>query len=104
VALDLYWIPLGAGAYVVRASGRTYECFFAFVQHGSPRDLYHSALVAAVDGASVVIEMTLYPTLGSGWSEESLLRALLGRRHAGRLRLFRYEIRRWQLGGCPTTA
>lgn len=31
-AVDLYWIPLGAGAYVVRVSSKLFECVSALVQ------------------------------------------------------------------------
>ena len=30
--VDLYWIPLGAGAHVVRISGRMYEAIAARLQ------------------------------------------------------------------------
>jgi hypothetical protein len=35
-AVDLYWIPLGAGAHVVRVSGKLFEAASAFV---AARDL-----------------------------------------------------------------
>ena len=43
-AVDLYWIPLGAGGYVVRLSGKLYEALKALVEHRPRLDLYHSAL------------------------------------------------------------
>ena len=43
--LDLYWVPLGAGARVVRMSGRVYDSVIALAQRRQRRDLYHSALV-----------------------------------------------------------
>src|SRR5262249_58871516 len=43
-AVDLYWIPLGAGGYVVRWSGKLYEALKALAEHRPRLDLYHSAL------------------------------------------------------------
>ena len=43
-AVDLYWIPLGAGSPIVEASGRLFETLSAW-WHRRPRcDLYHAAL------------------------------------------------------------
>ena len=102
--LDLYWIPLGSGACVVRASGRAYERLFAIVQHRSPQDLYHSALVAVVDGTSVVIEMTPIPDTRGRIERGVVAEGPVGWRPAGCLRLFRYEIRRWRGGTIPDLA
>ena len=102
--LDLYWIPLGTGAHVVRASGKTYERLSALVQHRSPRALYHSALVAVVDGAPVVIEMTPIPDTRGRIERGVVAEGPVGWRPAGRLRLFRYEIRRWSGGTIPDLA
>ena len=52
--LDLYWIPLGAGPRVVPRSGRCYERLVAWRQHRTPRDLYHSALIATTSHGPVV--------------------------------------------------
>ena len=38
-AVDLYWIPLGAGGNVVRLSGKLYEALEALVEHRPRRDL-----------------------------------------------------------------
>jgi hypothetical protein len=37
-SIDLYWIPLGAGAHVVRLSGKAYEAIKASpsIAHGTP--------------------------------------------------------------------
>ena len=47
-AVDLYWIPLGAGQHVVRLSGKLFEAIGARLQRRRPCDLYHSALVVVV--------------------------------------------------------
>jgi hypothetical protein len=44
VAVDLYWLPLGAGGHCVRFNGRVYEALAARLQRRSACDLYHSAL------------------------------------------------------------
>ncbi len=43
----LYWIPLGAGQHVVRASGRVFEALTAWAQRRRRCALYHSALAGA---------------------------------------------------------
>jgi len=102
--LVLYWIPLGAGTQVVRACGRAYERLMALMQHRPPQELYHSALVATVDGIATVIEMTPVPD-SDGWSDRGVVaEAPVGCRPAGRFRVFRYEIRRWQGGTIPDLA
>jgi hypothetical protein len=36
-SVDLYWIPLGPGAHVVRASGKIYEALVALKAHRPER-------------------------------------------------------------------
>jgi hypothetical protein len=55
-AVDLYWLPLGAGGHFVRLNGRLYEAVAARLQRRPACDLYHSALQAEVPGAKYVIE------------------------------------------------
>lgn len=55
-AVDLYWIPLGAGANVVRISGKFFEAASALVARRSRCDLYHSALVVSAPEGHFVIE------------------------------------------------
>jgi hypothetical protein len=99
--LDLYWIPLGAGAHVVRVCGKAYETL-ASLAHRRPRqDLFHSALIATIGGDEVVIEMTPIPD-DRGWEDRGVVgEGPVGTRWAGRFRLFRYEIRRWRGGVIP---
>jgi hypothetical protein len=42
VAVDLFWIPLGAGAHAAQVSGRIYEAASALLARRERRDLYHS--------------------------------------------------------------
>jgi hypothetical protein len=99
-AVDLYWIPLGAGAHVVRVSGRLFEALVARVQRRRPRNLYHSALEVFVPEGRFVIEMTPVPDL-RGAERGVVAEGPVGTRLAGRIRLFRYEIRRWREGVIP---
>jgi len=55
-AVGLYWIPLGAGGYVVRLSGELYEALKALVEHRPRLDLCHSALQIWLPGDRFVIE------------------------------------------------
>jgi hypothetical protein len=99
-AVDLYWIPLGAGAHVVRLSGKVYEALRAFIGRRPRRALYHTALEVGVSDGRYVIESA--PIRGIEGSERGVVaEGPVGRRWAGRFRLFRYEIRRWREGSIP---
>ena len=97
--VDLYWIPLGAGAHVVRISGRLYEALKGVLEHRPNLDLYHSALAITLPGGDgFIIESTPIPNLRG--SERGVVgEGPVGMRWLGRFRLFRYEIRVWR-GGC----
>jgi hypothetical protein len=99
--LDLYWIPLGAGARIVRLSGRTYEAVAAAVQRRPRRDLYHSALIADTPDGRTVVEMAPIPD-GQGREARGVVgEGPVGSRLVRQLRVFRYEIRRWNDGVIP---
>jgi hypothetical protein len=102
-AVDLYWIPLGAGQHVVRLSGRLFEAISARVQRRRPCDLYHSALVVVAPEGRFVIEQTPVPDT-HGERRGVVLEGQVGSRLAGRFRLFRYEVRRWRDGVIPDIA
>ena len=104
IGLDLYWIPLGAGADVVRLSGRAYEWLAASAQHRRPCDLYHSTLVVRSEDGAYVIEMTPIPAGGGSAARGVVSEGPVGLRSAGRIRVFRYEIRRWRDGVIPDIA
>jgi hypothetical protein len=101
--VDLYWIPLGAGARAVRVSGKLFEWISALVERRPPWDLYHSALVVVVPEGRFVIEMTPVADL-NGEERGVVAEGSVGTRWAGRLRIFRYEIRRWPEGVIPDAA
>ena len=103
MAIDLYWLPLGAGGRSVRINGRVYEALASRLGGRAPRDLYHSALVVSVPEGKYVIEVTPVPRGDSG-SRGVVAGGSVGAAAAGRLRLFRYEIRRWRGGVIPDIA
>jgi hypothetical protein len=96
----LYWIPLGAGAHVVRISGTLFEGVSAFVQRRERCDLYHSALEVRVPDGRYVIEQAPIPDR-NGEHRGVVAEGPVGLRLAGHFRLFRYEIRRWRDGHIP---
>lgn len=103
MGVDLYWIPLGAGQHVVRVSGKVFEAMSALVQRRRPCDIYHSALVVMVPEGRFAIEMT--PVVDAdGASRGVVAEGAVGTAWAGRLRVFRYEIRRWHGGDIPDAA
>ncbi|MGZ4397846.1 MAG: hypothetical protein ACXVZ1_05445 [Gaiellaceae bacterium] len=98
--IDLYWLPLGAGGRSVRLNGRVFEAVAARLERRDRCDLYHSALVVRVPEGRFAIEMTpIRP--GDGADRGVVAEGAVGSRGAGRLRLFRYEIRRWRDGVIP---
>jgi hypothetical protein len=98
--IDLYWIPLGADAHVVRVSGSLYETLVALI-HRRPRcDLYHSALEVRVPDARYVIEQAPIPD-DDGDRRGVVAEGPVGLKLLSRFRLFRYEIRCWKGGVIP---
>lgn len=105
MAVDLYWLPLGAGdnTHCVRHNGRAFEWASARLEHRDRCDLYHAALEATVDGDRYVIEMT--PVWGTDAPERGVVcEGPVGLRWLGRSRLFRYEVRCWRDGEIPDIA
>ena len=102
-AVDLYWLPLGAGGHSVRLNGRVYEALVARVQQRPACDLYHSALQIQVPEGTYVVEQTPVPDL-SGSQRGVVAGGAVGSRWAGRFRIFRYEIRLWLGGHIPDVA
>jgi hypothetical protein len=99
----LYWLPLGAGAHVVRLSGRAFEAIMARLQHRPPNDLYHSALEVVTREARFIIEMTPIPAHGEH-DRGVVAEGAVGTRWARPLRVFRYEIHRWRGGAITDVA
>jgi hypothetical protein len=85
-AVDLYWLPLGAGGHLVRICRRAYERVAAALQRRRPYDLYQPALRADVPEARYVIEQTPVPDL-SGEGRGVVAEGPVGASVAGRLPL-----------------
>jgi hypothetical protein len=98
--VDLYWLPLGAGGRSVRVNGRVYEAIVSRLERRSPCDLYHAGLAVRVDEGCFVIEVTPVPR-GDGAARGAVVVGAVGSRLARRLRVFRYEVRRWRDGVIP---
>jgi hypothetical protein len=99
-AVDLYWIPLGAGGHVVRFNGKVYEAIDSMIEHRPRRDIYHTALTILVPTGRFAVEMTPIPNRRSR-ERGVVAEGAVGTKWAGRLRLFRYEVRRWRDGVIP---
>ena len=99
-AVDLYWLPLGAGGHFVKYNGRVYEWIKARFERRPRCDLYHAALQVQLPEGRYVIEQTPEPDL-SGADRGVVAQGPVGSRRAARFRLFRYEIRVWRGGHIP---
>jgi hypothetical protein len=99
-AVDLFWIPLGAGGHYVRFNGRVFEALAAARRQRRRCDLYHAALVVQLDGDRYTIELAPSPDADEA-SRGVVATGAVGSRYAARLRLFRYEVRCWRGGSIP---
>ena len=97
--IDLYWLPLGAGGHCVRLNGKAFEALAAWRGRRRRCDLYHSALQVHLPEARYVIEQA--PAWGGSAAHGVVAEGPVGARAAGRLRLFRYEVRCWRDGIIP---
>jgi hypothetical protein len=102
-AVNLYWIPLGAGGRSVRFNGRVFEAVAAARQHRQRRELYHAVLIVELTGDRYAIELAPSPDADEA-SRGVVATGAVGSRHLGRLRLFRYEVRCWRGGSIPDLA
>jgi hypothetical protein len=99
-AIDLYWLPLGAGGSVVRTNGRVFEAMASRIARRPACDLYHSALEVLLEGTRFVVEQA--PVRDAHGEQRGVVaEGAVGSRWAGRARIFRYEIRRWRNGLIP---
>jgi hypothetical protein len=102
-AIDLYWLPLGAGGHSVRLNGILYEALAARLGGRPVCDLYHSALEVQVPKGRFVIESA--PIRASDGPERGVVgEGSVGSRWAGWLPIFRYELRCWRDGVIPDVA
>jgi hypothetical protein len=102
-AVDLYWLPLGAGGWFVRLNGKVFEAVVAFRERRPRRDLYHSALI--VDGHDGWFVIESAPVRAGDGAERGVVSGgAVGARAAGHLGVFRYELRCWRDGVIPDVA
>lgn len=99
-AIDLYWLPLGAGGHFVRFNGKVFEAAVALLERRPRFDLYHSALEVSVPEGRYTIESGPVPN-ANGHQRGVVAGGPVGSRWAGSLRIFRYEIRCWRDGVIP---
>ena len=103
MAVDLYWLPLGAGWHFVRRNGRVFEALAALIERRQRYDLYHSALEVRVGKDMFVVEMM--PVRDPHGSQHGRVSGgAVGSRWLRGWRMFRYEIRRWRDGQIPDVA
>jgi hypothetical protein len=106
-AVDLYWLPLGAGApsgsRLVRFNGKAYERIQALMERRAPLDHYHAGLQVRLGDGRFVIEVAPSP---DQWHARRgvVAEGPVGSRLASLLRLFRYEVRCWFGGTIPDIA
>lgn len=100
-SVDLYWLPLGAGGWFVRFNGRVYERIVSRRDGRKPLDLYHTALEITLPEGRYVIENSWPIPRGDRTARGVVVEGSVGSRLLGRLRVFRYEIRRWLGGSIP---
>ena len=97
-SIELYWLPLGAGGWLVRLNGRIYEAIHALLGRRRPLDLYHSALMVRVPEGRFVIEDAWPIPDADGPSRGVAVEGPVFSRRMARFRVFRYEVRRWRDG------
>ena len=99
-AIDLYWLPLGAGGHFVRFNGKVFEAVVSLLERRRPLDLYHSALQVRLPEGCYAIESGPVPD-ENGHERGAVGGGPVGSRWAGGFRIFRYEIRCWRDGCIP---
>ena len=97
-AIELYWLPLGAGGWFVRFNGRVYEALQALRDRRPTLDLFHTALVVTVPEGRFVVENTWPIPDSDGSARGSVVEGPVFDVRLGRLRSFRYEVRCWRDG------
>lgn len=101
--VDLWWIPLGSGAHVVRMSGKAFETVAALGARRPRCDLYHSALVVDGPDGRHVIEVAPVPARAE--TDRGVVgEGAVGSAWLARFRVFRYEVRCWPDGTIPDAA
>lgn len=103
-AVVVHWLPLGAGGWFVKRNGRVWERLAALRAGREPLDLYHAAMEIHLPEGRFTVEQTPVPRGGDPAARGVTVTGPVGLRTAGRLRLFRYEVRCWRDGVIPDIA
>ena len=101
-AIDLFWIPLGAGGVgFVRLNGRVYEAAKARFERRQPLALYHTALEVRTAPGRFIVE-NAWPSPDANTSSRGVVvEGPVFNRRLARFRPFRYEVRCWPEGVIP---
>lgn len=99
-AVDIYWLPLGAGGHFVRLNGKVFEAIVAAIERRPRFDLYHSALEVHLPEVRYTIESAPVPN-NRPYERGAVAGGPVGSSLAGGLRIFRYEVRCWRDGVIP---
>jgi hypothetical protein len=101
--VELFWLPLGAGGFVVRRICLWYEARAARRDRRPAQPLFHSALRVTVGGSSYIVEMA--PVWNLSVPQRGVVaEGAVGHGRLGRWRAFRYEVRCWAGGRIPDVA
>lgn len=104
-AIDLYWIPLGAGGNgYVRLNGQVYEAVTARRAKRRRFDLYHTALTVRTEAGLFIVENAWPSPDADTASRGVVLEGPVFSRRIARIRPFRYEVRCWRDGVIPDVA
>ncbi len=87
--LDLFWLPVGAGTHLQRASLVAYESVAAALARRHRSILCHAGLKGVLDGRTFTLELTPVP---AAQDTPPLITGAVGSPLAGRLRIFRYQL------------
>lgn len=103
-SVDLYWLPLGAGApsgsRSVRMNGKVFEAVQATLERRRRCELYHAGLDVRLGDEHFIIEVAPSPDV-AGVQRGVVAEGPVGSRLAEPFRLFRYEVRCWPGGAIP---
>ncbi len=102
--ISLYWLPVGAGGYVVRYCSGAWEAIEARRQRRERVPLFHCALIVDDGTHRWVIELAPVWVPGQPADRGVVDEGPVGAAWAGRWRLFRYELRCWADGEIPDAA
>src|SRR4029453_4053860 len=90
-AVDLYWLPLGAGGHFVRMNGRIYEALAAWRGKRRRRAPSHPALIWTVPAGRCGIEQAWPIPSGDAEQRGVVAEGPVGTQRARSLRFLRYE-------------